>query len=461
MRKMCLFISFLFIIFFTVSCTRSVPESEMQTVSISPTSMNTIQESVPLNPYEEYISLVESYIDGTSFQQMDGSRTKKLSDMLVGHYDVIGRTAGDGMDYYLAMRRKDAPIYNDFESINIGYYQEAGAKDEVLQIGYYDKDINTNLLYELEGYNLLDLPFGNDNLDFFCLSENISSAEDANKKQFILAFTESGRAQLDFIRKNTGLSLYNPNFSCIEIYYQDEDTIKFCTAPYSCFININDDECEEIISLFSSTKVVESVKSRKEAWEYIHAQDSVICSTGARLHIDGKLYEFVGNRNMEGYIITTMEEQGVIALEYNEALYKFIMDKIKHIMNKDYGSFDAQWFKIPLKSASIDFPERIEQDDGSYITDLRSQTVKDPEKLNTLSKCMDRAINSEEIYGFSGCPYIASIKFTREDGEVLYVFIATDSCDSMTFDGRIGFEYGKQSDIAEIFDEAMADRLIN
>lgn len=159
--------------------------------------------------------------------------------------------------------------------------------------------------------------------------------------------------------------------------------------------------------------------------------------------------------------MSTMDEQGFIALEYNEAVYSFVMDKIKNVMEIDYGSFDAQWFKIPLKSASIDFPESVEQADGSYTTDLRSQTVNDPEKLNALSKLMDRAINSEEIYGFSGCPYIASIKFTRENGKILRVFIATDSCDSMTYDGRIGFEYGKQSDMAEIFGEAMADRLLN
>lgn len=422
--------------------------------------MNATPEPMPLTPQEEYIALVESYIDGASFQQMDESRTKQVSDMLMGHYDIIGRTAGDGMDYYLAVRRKDAPVYDDFSSIDIGYFSEAGAKNEVLQIGYYDKDINSNILYELEGYDLLELPFGNENLDCFCFSESKSSDEYANQT-FILAFTQNGRDRLDFIRKNAGLSLYSANSPCIEFYYQDKDTINFYSSPYSCFINISGNELEEISSLFSSSEVIDNVKSRQDAWKYLHTEDSSIRSTGARLHIDGKQYEFMGNSNSAGYIMSTMDEQGFIALEYNEAVYSFVMDKIKNVMEIDYGSFDAQWFKIPLKSASIDFPESVEQADGSYTTDLRSQTVNDPEKLNALSKLMDRAINSEEIYGFSGCPYIASIKFTRENGKILRVFIATDSCDSMTYDGRIGFEYGKQSDMAEIFGEAMADRLLN
>ena len=38
-------------------------------------------------------------------------------------------------------------------------------------------------------------------------------------------------------------------------------------------------------------------------------------------------------------------------------------------------------------------------------------------------------------------------------------FIATDSCDSMAYEGKIGFEYGKQSDLAAIFDDAMVYRL--
>ena len=33
--------------------------------------------------------------------------------------------------------------------------------------------------------------------------------------------------------------------------------------------------------------------------------------------------------------------------------------------------------------------------------------------------------------------------------------VAVDSCDSITCEGRIGFEYGRQADLAEIFDEVM------
>lgn len=460
MKKTYLFAIFLFVTLWTISCTGPASKSDKHMDFTSPTSMNTTPEPMPITPQEEYITLVESYINGTSFRQMDESRTQQVSDMLMGHYDIIGRTAGDGMDYYLASRRKDAPVYDDFNSIDIGYFSESDAKSEVLQIGYYDKYINSNILYKLEGYDLLEIPFGKENLDCFCFSESKRSGEYANQT-FILAFTQNGRDQLDFIKKNSGLSLYSPNRPCIEFYYQDEDTINFYSSPYSCFINISGNELEEISSLFSSSEVVDTVTSQQDAWKYLHGEDVTIRSTGAKLHIDGKQYEFIGNNTSAGYIMSTMNKQGFIALEYNEAVYGFVMDKIKNIMEIDYGSFDAQWFKTHLRSAGIDFPERVEQADGSYTTDLRSQTVNDPEKLNVLSKLMDRAINSEEIYGFSGCPYTGTIKFTREDGETLRIFIATDSCDSMTYDGRIGFEYGEQSYMAEIFDEAMADRLIN
>ncbi|WP_313133477.1 hypothetical protein [Anaerocolumna sp.] len=459
MKKTCLFAIFLFVTLWIMSCTRPASESDKHLDFTSPTSVGATSEPMPITPQEEYITLVESYLNGASFQQMDESRTQQVSEMLMGHYDIIGRTAGDGMDYYLASRRKDAPIYDDFSSIDIGYYSESGAKSEVLQIGYYDKDNNSNILYKLEGYDILELPFGKEDLDCFCFSESKGSGEYANQT-FILAFTQNGREQLDFINKNTGLSLYSPDRPCIEFYYQDEDTISFYSSPYSCFININDNELEEISSLFSSSEVIDTVTSQQDAWKYLHGEDITIHSTGVKLHIDGNQYAFVGNSNSAGYIMSTMKQE-FIALEYNEAVYSFIMGKIRNIMDTDYGSFDAQWFKIPLKSADIDFPERVEQADGSYTTDLRLQTVNDSEKLNVLSKLMDRAINSKEIYGFSGCPYTALIKFTREDGETLRIFIATDSCDSMAYDGRIGFEYGEQSDMAEIFDEAMADRQIN
>ena len=37
--------------------------------------------------------------------------------------------------------------------------------------------------------------------------------------------------------------------------------------------------------------------------------------------------------------------------------------------------------------------------------------------------------------------------------------LATDSCDSMAYEGRIGFEYGDQAELAALFDEAMFYRL--
>lgn len=188
-------------------------------------------------------------------------------------------------------------------------------------------------------------------------------------------------------------------------------------------------------------------------------KDSSIRTTGAKLHIDGKHYMLVGNRNSTGYMISDIDEHDFYSLEYNESIYKFIMNKIQGVVKMDYGSFDSKWFEIPLRSANIDFPERVEQADGSYISELRLQTVNDFERLAALSKLMDKAINSQEIYGFSGCPYVATINFTRDDGETLRIFIATDSCDSMAYEGKIGFEYGKQSDLAAIFDDAMVYRL--
>lgn len=146
-------------------------------------------------------------------------------------------------------------------------------------------------------------------------------------------------------------------------------------------------------------------------------KDSSIRTTGAKLHIDGKHYMLVGNRNSTGYMISDIDEHDFYSLEYNESIYKFIMNKIQGVVKMDYGSFDSKWFEIPLRSANIDFPERVEQADGSYISELRLQTVNDFERLAALSKLMDKAINSQEIYGFSGCPYVATINFTRDDGE--------------------------------------------
>lgn len=459
MKKPYLFTILLFITFLVTSCAK--PESStVNDVPITATSQTVLSVAPkPLTPQEEYIVLVESYIDDATFKQMDEHKTKELSDMLLGHYNITGRTAGEGMEYYLAVRRIDAPIYNDFNSINSGYLSGPDTKGKVFQVGYYDKDINPTILYEVEGYYLLEMPFGNQTLDCFCFGVGESSNENANPA-FKFAFTESGRELHDFIKKNKGLLFYSENTPCIEFYYQDIDTLKFYSSPHSCYININNDELDVIRGHISSSYVEDGITSHKDTWKFLHTKDSSIRTTGANLNIDGKHYALLGNKNSSGYMMSFTDEHRFISLEYNEVLYKYVMDKIQDVVGIDYGGFDAKWFEIPLKSASINFPERIEQADDSYISELRSQTIKDVEKLASLSKLMDNAINSEEIYGFSGCPYIATIQFIRIDDETLCMFIATDSCDSMTYEGRIGFEYGNQSDLATIFDEAMAYRLI-
>lgn len=459
MKRKYLFVTLLSVTILTISCTKPVSKNDVNKDAISPTVTNEIAEPIPFTLQEEYIALVESYMGEVSVRQIEESKCKELSDILQGHYDIIGRTAGEDRNYYIATRREDALVYDDFDSINLGYYSE-GMADTVFQIGYYDKEDNSKILYEMEGYDLIEFPLGSSNLDCFCFVETKSLYENKDKA-FLLSFTKSGRSELDFIRKYTGLSVDNAGSSYIEFYYQDKDTINFNSGPYSCYINISMDEAEDINQLLSSSKVIEEEVLWKDVWQYLSEEDESIRSTGVMLHMEDKQYNLLGNKNSTGYILNREKEQGFSSLEYNEAVYGFVMNKIQNVMKRDYGSFDAQWFKTPLKSAAIEFSERVNQMDGSHMTDLRLQTVTDLEKLSALAKLMDHAINDEEVYGFSACPYIASIEFTREDGEVLHMFIATDSCDSMTYEGRIGFEYGKQSDLAEIFDKAMRDRLIN
>ena len=66
---------------------------------------------------------------------------------------------------------------------------------------------------------------------------------------------------------------------------------------------------------------------------------------------------------------------------------------------------------------------------------------------------MGEAVRGREAV--SGCPYTGVLDLVREDGETLKMFVAADSCDSVSYEGRIGFEYGDQKELAEIFDEAM------
>ena len=104
------------------------------------------------DPLAGYMNLVEGYLDKTVFRAADKADVSALSDRLQGHYQVAGRTDGGNLKYFLAVRRSDAPVYADYETLNVGYL------DDQLYIGYYNKYADPVVLYELDGYTLIDMP---------------------------------------------------------------------------------------------------------------------------------------------------------------------------------------------------------------------------------------------------------------------------------------------------------------
>lgn len=400
---------------------------------------------------DDYCALVECYIDNVTFKPIEEARIKQLSELLKGHYDITGRTAGGGLEYYLAVRRKEAPVYDDFASVDMGYLNEQ------FYIGYYDEESEPTVLYELNGYDLLGMPLGGGTLDCFCFG--ISGAPDLEEyPAFRYAFDQKGRALLDFMKARPDLSFYREGQSFVKFYYQNEDTVKFYSAPYPCYIALTEEEQEEIRRQLTASQPVDGIKNSQEAGDYL-LKKGEICSTGVSLIIDGRSYRSFGNHEFSGYLTAASEDGYEFqSLIYNDDICRFMIAKVENAVGMDYGNFDPHWFQTPLKSASIVFPEYMGIDGGTSASELRKQTIGSRDKLDALSKLMDEAVREGER-GFSGCPYTAVINFVREDGETLNIFIATDSCDSMSYEGRIGFEYGSQDELAAIFDEAMVKSL--
>lgn len=449
MKKCCVMVLVLAVMS-VASCATGPTVDKKTEVSSSAVSEKT-REDEPPGFTEEYINLVESYMEGAAFGPADDDRVKELSDLLNGHYDITGRTDGGNMEYYVAVRREDAPLYDDFSAVSVGEL------DSDLFIGYYNRESESVVLYEPSGYTLLDMPLGYDSLDSFCFGIKGASGVQVNP-YFHYAFDRNGREQIDFIKNKPGLAFYREGQPFVQFYYQDEDTIKFYSEPYSCYSVITEDEQSEIRRQLNASRIVEGIQSWQEARDYMNKKGD-ICSTGASLLIDGRRYKAYGSHDLSGYMAVTGEDgSGFLSLIYNEDIYRLIMEKVKAATGMDYTSFDSQWFKTPLRRASITFPE-YGGINSAPVSEVRTQTVEDRDRLDALSAIMDHAIGSGEIYGFSACPYVAAIDFIREDGETLRVYAATDSCDSMAYEGRISFEYGSQADLTSVFDEAMAYRL--
>ena len=408
---------------------------------------------------EQYAALVEGCAEGVSFEAIEDGQGQKLEEMLLGHYEVAGRSAGEGRSYYLAVRRSDAPVYDDFNTLSVG------SVDDVCQIGYdkaFGENVTEEVLYRISGWTVtvpdleqktMESP---SSLDVFCFHPN-----EERDPGFDLAFTEGGRQQLRFIRKHKGLSFHEEKKPCIDFFYQDEDTVAFWSEPYPCCIPLEEEDIRSLLQLLEnvpSENKREIFENYGEACAYLQKTDASLRTTGAGFCLGERNYQLLGNREKKGWLLSWMvteeDSQADLRLEDNEEAWQYVTDRIHEVTGRDYGSFTDDWFAIPLTKASLRFPQRKEREDGSIQWETCVQTIEEPEKLATLSRLLEKAIRGPEV--MSGCPYTGILDLTREDGEALQMFVAADSCDSITYEGRIGFEYGKQEELAEIFDEAMS-----
>ena len=89
-----------------------------------------------LEECDKFASLVEQYMENVSFLSVEDGQAEELTKLLSGHYEVAGRKAEDGREYYMAVRRRDAPVYEDLDELSVGYVYRAGSVEEVYQIGY-------------------------------------------------------------------------------------------------------------------------------------------------------------------------------------------------------------------------------------------------------------------------------------------------------------------------------------
>lgn len=68
------------------------------------------------------------------------------------------------------------------------------------------------------------------------------------------------------------------------------------------------------------------------------------------------------------------------------------------------------------------------------------QVVEDDQSLKELETLFSNA----KYFGVSGCPFTALLLLTREDGKVITLQIATDSCDMMILGTSAGYDYGPE-----------------
>ena len=394
-------------------------------------------DSVPAEVRAE-MNEIESLLDAVVFEDMSDGEMAPYLEKFNGDFAGYGRKTGTG-DAYILLQPAEGKSWPDTSESLYSVGEVYGPGDE----HYYQVD-----LYNLEDTNLSmeakyivsgvqGLEFSRDAAGSYTMGYMTVSVQQPAISSAVYPYT---RAWMKYAVERR-LSYLQPEGPSIQIYIQNEEMIEELNSSQwaAFYIALSDEqraEAKEIIA--RETKPVEAAELEKQYPDRYKTGVTLWLSDGS-----GTGYQLFS----EGLLaaVTDKEYWKYVPDCKNDALSDWLREIVRQIAGYDPADYDPSWFDQPLAGATLNY--QAQDENGRWVA--KEQTVTDPEKLEKLRRLMRRA----KIDMDGGCPMVFALNIIRQDGEEFSALIAGDSCSTGLIHGNIWFDYGKQEDLKEIFDQ--------
>jgi len=352
---------------------------------------------------------IEAFLPDSVFRDMTEEELAPWMGKLKGEFTGWGRTDDNGNAYILLQAGEEGVQYSvgEVSSRDERWYEVNVLPEGALEYTetYEVRDVVGLELYPDQGYGHMIAEAANPVL---------------NRAVRSTWRTKAGIAAEMGLAPDTPWD--EPHIAVTAYNEQIRDEMGY-TMPTQFYLVLSEEQADEARAIIKAAKEIDGKKQ------------SGACNTGVYLHMDDTYYPIFS----EGYFSVGYS---AIPNRRDPALCEWA----EELLGRDIDPWSPDWFDGELAEATLAWP-------GNVINaeDWQTQTITDADKLAELMELF----RSGDMNQDGKCPTVAPLTLTRTDGDTLTVWIAVDNCATAVINGSTYCNYGRQEDMAKIFDEIM------
>ena len=358
---------------------------------------------------EAHVSAMEELLLNSNFKYMTEDQIEKvlntLPEIIRVNYHGVGRIENNGSGYILLTCKNNTKVLPE----NTNSYEVTALNTKLSQY----------ILEDSQGNEICRFPLGmhvsyyNNNDIFFIAVGDMS--QNMNQIMEIKSYQLSGLHE--YIRyakqaKERGAFIF------------DSGVYPRITA--SIFI----DGISPIEYVPISETLAQEMKEKLNNLEKVGCDTETLIRTGIEIHFD--------EEDENHYELCLLPDGTKVIHKYQER-EKIIIDYGLYDRIMDIAKTRTAWEWVDLSEIRDIVRAEMRMKLGRN-SEEQIQIVEDGQSLKELEHLFSNA----KYCGLTGCPFTAKLLLTREDGKIITLQIATDSCDTMILGTSAGYDYGPE-----------------